>query len=1119
MVRYCKLCSIQGAILRWITHFGLSIVVTLLLLSGTMSIAQERADSSAVVPGEDIRTLQLGEAIERELAGGDVHFYEVALDSGQYLHVVVEQKGVDVVVRLFGPDGQQLVEVDSPTGTQGTEPISVVAELSGTYRLEVRPFEKQATPGRYEVRMEGLREATSQDRNRIAASIAAERAYAEGQQLRRQGTAESLYKAIEKYQEALTLWQAVGDSSREAIALNYLGISYDFLGKLQIALGYHRRALQLRQALRDSAGEAQSLNNIGVIQLGLGEPHKALYYDNQALNLRKALGDKRGEANALNNIGTVYTNLGDPQKALDYHSKALQLRRSLDDVRGVAESLNNIGTCYKDLGENQKAMNHYAQALPLWQAVDNSRGEATTLNNIGAFYSALGEPQKALDYYRKALALRKDTGDRYGEAQTLNNMGFIYKAMGEPQKALDDYFGQALSIWREIRNPLEESTTLNNIGLVHNSLGEKQIALDYLNQAVKLRRAVGDQRGEARILSNMGSIYLDIGDKQKALQSLEQALQLNRVFGDRRAEASTLLTIARFERDRDNLIEARTQIKAALDILEYLRSSVISQQLRASYFAAVRRYHEFYIDLLIRLHQRNPSRGHNVAALEASERTRARSLLEILTEAGADIRQGVDPDLLERERILQQRLNAKEQYRMRLLSGKHTEEQKAAVKKQLRELLTQYQEVEAQIRATSPRYADLTQPQPLSVKEIQEQILDDDTMLLEYALGEEKSFLWVVTPTSITSLELPKRTAIDSVARQVYELLSTGNTRDRYQESIAMLSQMVLGPVADMLGKKRLLIVSEGALQYIPFGALPVPTTEAKSKPERRPPLIVEHEIVSLPSASVLAVLRRELAAREPAPKMVAVLANPVFSSEDPRVKQSRNRTAKKAEKDTTDTEKENLIADRFDRSLIETGIIDGRAGLARLIFTGSEAENIMSFVPEGKGLLAVNFEASRATAMSPELSQYRIVHFATHALLNSQHPELSGIVLSLVDKDGQEQDGFLRLHDIYNLNLPAELIVLSACQTALGKEIKGEGLVGLTRGFMYAGAKRVVASLWKVEDEATAELMKHFYQGILQKGLRPAEALRAAQVEMWKTKRWKSPYFWAAFVLQGEWR
>ena len=201
-------------------------------------------------------------------------------------------------------------------------------------------------------------------------------------------------------------------------------------------------------------------------------------------------------------------------------------------------------------------------------------------------------------------------------------------------------------------------------------------------------------------------------------------------------------------------------------------------------------------------------------------------------------------------------------------------------------------------------------------------------------------------------------------------------------------------------------------------------------------------------------------------------------------------------------------------------GAVDASYRIPRLLFSRAEALDILSLVPAAARKQALDFEASRTTATSPELGQYRIVHFATHALLNNAHPELSGIVLSLVDESAKPQDGFLRLHEIYNLKLPADLVVLSACQSGLGKEIRGEGMIGLTRGFMYAGALRVVASLWKIDDRATAEFMKRFYEAMLgEKQLRPAAALQAAQIEMWKTGNWSSPYYWAAFVLQGEWR
>jgi len=282
-----------------------------------------------------------------------------------------------------------------------------------------------------------------------------------------------------------------------------------------------------------------------------------------------------------------------------------------------------------------------------------------------------------------------------------------------------------------------------------------------------------------------------------------------------------------------------------------------------------------------------------------------------------------------------------------------------------------------------------------------------------------------------------------------------------------------------------------------------------------------------------MAVLRRELHGRKPAEKLVAVLADPVFDSEDPRLKlasqaqpdKSRSKSRRPLQRPTDpgletapSSSKASLPAE-LEQAVRRAGLVNERGSLSRLPFTRDEAEAILAVAPTGQSAKVLDFKANRATATSAELSRYRIVHLATHGVLNTEHPELSGLVLSLVDEQGKPQDGFLRLHEVYNLNMPAELVVLSACQTGLGKEIKGEGLVGLTRGFMYAGAKRVLASLWNVNDSVTAQLMKRFYQGLLVKELPPAAALRAAQVEMWKRQQWRSPYYWAAFVLQGEWR
>jgi CHAT domain-containing protein len=307
-------------------------------------------------------------------------------------------------------------------------------------------------------------------------------------------------------------------------------------------------------------------------------------------------------------------------------------------------------------------------------------------------------------------------------------------------------------------------------------------------------------------------------------------------------------------------------------------------------------------------------------------------------------------------------------------------------------------------------------------------------------------------------------------------------------------------------------IVADGTLQYIPFAMLPHPALG------KNQPLIVGHEVVSLPSASALAIQRAELAGRKPAPKMLAVIADPVFDRSDARLKTLATEASDKEQAQTIALDDGRSIEHLAEKSDYNPGGTTRRV-IPRLPFTRQEATRLLALTPKQSSFGAIDFQASRETVLKGDLSQYRYVHFATHGLLDSERPGLSSLVLSMVDEQGKAQDGFLRANDIYNLKLPAELVVLSACQTGLGKEIKGEGLVGLTRGFMYAGAARVVVSLWNVNDKATAELMTKFYEKMLKKGERPAAALRGAQVEMWRQKQWQSPYYWAAFTMQGEWR
>jgi CHAT domain-containing protein/Tfp pilus assembly protein PilF len=804
-------------------------------------------------------------------------------------------------------------------------------------------------------------------------------------------------------------------------------------------------------------------------------------------------------------LATAHTNLGELDQALEIYQQTLQLYQEQDDRHSQVLVLRALAEIYTKLGKYQEAIDSTQDALSLCEDVCRDGGyrqvKADVLNTMGLIFAKLGDPAQALVHYESALSIVKDVGNIQGEAATLNNIGNVQGDLGDDQKALE-YYNLALSVAQKLSDRRREAATLNNIGFVYSQQQQYSQGLETYQKALPMWQALGDRSGEASTLTNIGVAYAQLGDLEKALDSYNQALPLRQAVRDRRGEATTLYRLAQLERDRGNTAEALTRIKGAIDILESLRTNVHSEELRTSFFASVQEQYEFYIDLLMQLHQQQPDVGYDAQALHASERTRARALLEVLAESGTDIHQGINPqELRDQERSLQQQVAALAQQQVNLLNGTHTEEQAEAIETELQTLFQKLDLVQGELRIHSPNYAALTQPQPLTLEEIQKQVLDKDTLLLEYSLGEKRSYLWAVTRDSMTSYELPPKAEIESAVGEFRRVITSPRQRTNLAAiapAMTNLSQKVLAPVAEKLGNKRLVVVGDGALQYIPFSAL---STSADYKP-----LIIDREVVTLPSASTLAVLRSHIEKPETPPKTIALIADPVFAKDDERWQ------------DVIETPG-TLAASRADPLLLASARNMGLAiPPARLPGTEKEAEAILSLVPESEQMQAFGFDANRQIATSRDLDRYRLLHFATHGFLNSTHPELSGLVLSLLDRQGNPQDGFLRLHDVYNLKLSADLVVLSACQTGLGKDIRGEGVIGLTRGFMYAGVPRLVVSLWSVDDQGTAALMSAFYRKMLQDRLTPSAALRQAQIELWQNPEWQSPYYWSAFALQGEW-
>jgi CHAT domain-containing protein/Tfp pilus assembly protein PilF len=920
-------------------------------------------------------------------------------------------------------------------------------------------------------------------------------------------------KALENYANALLLWIALRQKSQQSLVLSTMCLAYHNLAKQSDALENCKDGLRLAREIGDKTLEATASNNIGLVYSSLGDKQKALASYKDALPLWESNGDSFDKAKTLNNMASVFDDLGDKREALNLYSQALTLDQQSGDRDAEATDLNNMAGAYDDLGEKQNSLDYYGRALSLIQQLGKRKAEAVALNNIGRVYSALGDKRKAIEFYEKALPIREEVGDIGGEAGTLINMGAAYLALGEGSSAAQS-FKKALPLIDKSGDPRLRAGMLDNLGKFYLESGDVKTAKECFEKALPLFEATGDRTNQAAVLTNLGVVYHDLGRPQTAMEHYANALSLLRATGNRAGELVALNNRATLEDERGNLLDARADLESALKIAESLRTKVVSEELRASYFATVRQSYEFYVDLLMKLYAKDGTQGYDKLALSVSERARARSLLDMLNEAQADIRQGVDPQLLGQERELQASLDATSAMYTRLLNGPHTQQQADAFQKEIGDLLDRYRVLEARIRVASPHYAALTQPQPVTADAIRE-LMDSNTLLLEYFLGSKQSYLWLVSSSSATAYKIAKREQIEARSRDFLDKLGRGKqiSASEVEQAGRELSNLILAPVASKLEHKRLAIVADGILSYIPFGALPA--TSANPEGGKQQLLILEHEIAVLPSASTLAVLRRETANRPPRSKLVAAIADPVFSRQDERMK--ADATAAQPDSGKSPSSVASDLQDQ-QRSAPESGIT-GYGSLPRLRYSRSEADAVTSFAPVQSRLEKLDFQASKSSAVSPELAQYRFVHFATHGLLNSEHPELSGVVLSLFDEHGALIDGFLRLHDIYNLILPADVVVVSACQSGLGKEVSGEGLVGLTRGFMYAGAQRVVVSLWNINDPATAELMQRFYGGMLKDNLRPAAALKKAQVSMSEDPRWNAPYYWAAFVLQGDWR
>lgn len=857
----------------------------------------------------------------------------------------------------------------------------------------------------------------------------------------------------------------------------------------RLALPSLQEALDLSRKLHYRAGEAESLAQLGAAYSELSKPDEAEQNADRALAIWQELQNKRGEARTLLTQAEIYTLAEKVEQATAALKRAESIWRELNDPVSLATTLIRLGFISMRQGQWQSAL------VPLYEAqalLTNKEAEPFLAGQLaisfGVVYEAYGQLETALRYYRESLVHYRDGAhDKAGAIDAGNKLGRVQASLGDYEGAIQQ-IEQGLSVAEKIDKDLF-------IGLCHEDLGQVWLAAKAYEQARREFQLAIDyfaksqnERPWARAQSYLGQTEFLLGNPGLANSAYRSALRIFQKLPDYTNEAALNFSLGKLALHKGQFDEAEKYLNRSIELTERLRENAASRDLRSSFLASVHDRYEAYVEMLMARHEKQPNQRLDIKAFEANESGRARSLIDVLRGYQRELRHPSDPLLLQAEEKLQNEEQALVDAKARLLSSGASENERAKIDQELRELHARYETLQARIN-TSAKFTNLLRPN-LDYESIKQKVTNTDTALLEYSLGSRNSFAWLVTRDGLKSYKLADKQTISNAADKLIHLLSvpaiSSDQEAQLQTAIDEVSRLVLEPVADDLRTSRLIVVADGSLQYVPFQVL-------NSSPKSKEPLLSRLDIIDAPSASALAIVKQERTNRQPAPKVLVGFGDAVFSSD----------YSPKANRPIST----NSTAGRSNEGF--------KAKLPRL-FNAKRELRAISDLAGNDSAFYVEYDATRANLLKVDLSQFRILHVVTHGKLDADQPELSGLFLSLVDEVDQPLDGFVGLADVYKMHAPVDLVVLSACQTAGGKNLRGEGLIGLTRGFMYAGASSVVASLWQVDDAATAELMKYFYTHLLRDGMTPPAALRAAQNEIRSQPKWRSPYYWAGFTFQG---
>jgi CHAT domain-containing protein/tetratricopeptide (TPR) repeat protein len=999
--------------------------------------------------------------------------FPISLKAGQFVRIIVQQQGIDLVVNLVSPDGKTIATSDSPNEDDGAEVISAIASVAGDYQLVIRPLDPKSS-GKFTFTIEDLRTAQDSDRQYLAAEVA----FMQATQLN-DSSNEKRQQAIAKYLEALPVFRSERRTYWEALTLKTIGDIYIDLDKIAEALTYQQQTLPLFTKLGDAKQLGRMLSSIGKSYEKLGDLRTAIAYYEQAIAARKSIRDPLGEGKTFNNLGYAYDILGQPKIALEFYQKALNIWHEQDNRKEEGSTLRNVGAVYRKLSDYGQALKFYSQALKINQELGDRRSEGNTLNSIGLLYNNLGQPKKAIEFLQRSLAIAKERKDLRAQSSILSNMGLAYRKQNELDKALTFYF-QAFQLAQDTGDLGSESVTLNNLSSIALEQENYDEALDFLQKALTVVRKVGDRVTEATILNNIGLVYNQTGKLNQAFATYQQSLLLDRQVGNRRSESIALSNMGSFMGEQGKLEFAIYFYKLSVNVRESIRKDIrsLSREDQNSFKQSVADVYRGLASMLLQ-------KGRVMEALQVLDLLKVQELQDYLQDVkGNEITaQGIE--LLPLEQKLSNLMSETASQSTSLNDELDTLRKLAQPNEAQKKRLLEIEQIQLAASQKLGLLFDSDQVKTVE-RDLQQNAIADNLKLHAYISLQErlKSLIQTAKFPQKTALFYPlilgdrlelvlftpdappihrtvkvKQKDLEQAIATFRSELQDATSFD-VKDSGNQLYQWMIQPIADDLQKAQIqtiIYAPDGKLRYIPLAAL----YDGKQ-------WLIERYAINHITAFNLFRLGSQTASKPP-----------------------------------------NVIAAAFSQGEYKFNVGDQQFDFSGLPFAGKEIENLGSTIPNTTKLLNASFQRDAIT--EPKQS-YNIIHLATHAAFVSGKPEESFILLGNGDR--------LSLREVQNLKMPAvDLVVLSACQTALGGVVGGgEEILGFGYQMQRTGAKAAIASLWTVSDGGTQALMDVFYREIQKEKTSKIESLRQAQLSMIHSSitEFTHPYYWSAFILIG---